>query len=103
VKAEQDRIGEALLAERAIIFKYIKGVSQISIPEKFEVTPDQEKYFKRFDEWAIEAGNYPAVKALDDLMKKIYSSKDRLRQMVQKDVTEVHKFFENEESKSLSK
>ena len=116
VKAEQDRIGEALLAERAIVFKYIKGVSQLPIPEKFEITPDQEKYFKRFDEWAIAAGNYPAVRALKDLMdnikvgrSKFLDSKveetlsDRLKEIVKKDVTEVHQSFENEESKSLAK
>ena len=116
VARERDRIGAELLAERAIVFKYIKGVSQIPIPEKFEITPDQEKYFKRFDDWAIAAGNYPAVKALKDLMDKIKVGRskfldskveetlsDRLKELVKKDVTEVYQSFENEESKSLAK
>lgn len=114
--AERGRIAEELLKERVIVFKYIRGVSQIPIPDKFNVTPEQEKYFKQFDEWAITAGNYPAVKALKDLMDniKVGRSKfldpkveetlsNRLKELVKKDVTEVYQSFENEESESLGK
>lgn len=75
VKEEQDRIGRELLAERTIVSKYIKNVEKLPIPIMFETTPEQEKHFKQFDEWAKAAGEYPEVKKLKDLMDYIQANR----------------------------